>query len=88
MADIFSGSHDLYLRFGFVDMSHTDIDLNEWDNFKFRGFGVYRSYAMLRQPGISGATWKLGYGTRQLLHYQLRVATCTDRGMVYWMSYD
>ena len=45
----FPGSHNLYLRFGFMDKSHSDTDLNEWDNFKFRGFGIYRSYAMLRQ---------------------------------------
>lgn len=51
----FPGSHDLYLRFGFEDVDHRDVDLNEWDNFKFRGFGIYRSYAMLRQPKISVA---------------------------------
>jgi len=46
----FPGSHDLYLRLGFEDVEHCDADLNAWDNFKFRGFGIYRLYAMKRQP--------------------------------------
>ena len=49
----FPGSHGLYLRFGFQDVEHIDTDLNEWDHFRFRGFGIYRSYAMLRQSKVS-----------------------------------
>ncbi|KAH7309812.1 acyl-CoA N-acyltransferase [Stachybotrys elegans] len=45
----FPGSHGLYLRFGFQDVDHRDIDLNAWDNHKMRGFGVYRQYAMVRR---------------------------------------
>jgi predicted N-acetyltransferase YhbS len=44
----FPGSHSLYLRFGFVDMDHRDVDLNAWDKNRMRGFGIYRQYAMRR----------------------------------------
>jgi len=44
------GSHKLYLRFGFTDVDYRDVDLNAWDDYRFRGYGTYRSYAMLRQP--------------------------------------
>jgi GNAT superfamily N-acetyltransferase len=43
------GSHSLYLRAGFVDVVHRDVDLNEWDGFKYRGHGLYRTYMMERQ---------------------------------------
>ncbi|KAI0199713.1 acyl-CoA N-acyltransferase [Astrocystis sublimbata] len=46
----FPGSHSLYLRNGFVDKGHVDNDLNAWDNNRCRGFGVYRAFAMVRQP--------------------------------------
>ncbi|PMD48407.1 acyl-CoA N-acyltransferase [Hyaloscypha variabilis F] len=46
----FPGSHSLYLRFGFEDVEHQDIDLNKWDHYRFRGFGIYRQYFMARQP--------------------------------------
>jgi GNAT superfamily N-acetyltransferase len=46
----FPGSHNLYLRFGFEDVEHQDIDLNKWDHYRFRGFGIYRNYSMVRQP--------------------------------------
>jgi GNAT superfamily N-acetyltransferase len=42
-------SHNLYLRFGFEDVDHRDTDLNAWDKNKFRGYGIYRSYAMVRR---------------------------------------
>ncbi|TRX89945.1 hypothetical protein FHL15_009217 [Xylaria flabelliformis] len=45
----FPGSHDLYLRFGFCDVDHRDVDLNAWDKNKMRGYGVYRQYAMVRR---------------------------------------
>ncbi|KAI1815145.1 acyl-CoA N-acyltransferase [Poronia punctata] len=45
----FPGSHNLYLRFGFEDVDHRDIDLNAWDDNKMRGFGIYRQYAMVRR---------------------------------------
>ncbi|KAF4626415.1 hypothetical protein G7Y89_g11744 [Cudoniella acicularis] len=44
------GSHALYLRFGFEDRGFFDIDLNEWDGGRCKGFGAYRSYAMCRAP--------------------------------------
>lgn len=46
----FPGSHSLYLRHGFVDVDHRDNDLNKWDDNKFRGFGIYRAWAMVRRP--------------------------------------
>ncbi|KAH8176920.1 acetyltransferase (GNAT) family protein [Sarocladium implicatum] len=45
----FPGSHNLYLRFGFEDVDHRDLDLNAWDQNRMRGFGVYRQYAMVRR---------------------------------------
>ncbi|KAG9237898.1 acyl-CoA N-acyltransferase [Amylocarpus encephaloides] len=48
----FPGSHELYLKLGFVDVEHSDVDLNEWDGGRCRGYGIYRSYAMRR--GIGG----------------------------------
>lgn len=44
----FPGSHSLYLRFGFKDVEHRDVDLNAWDNGILRGYGIYRQYAMVR----------------------------------------
>ncbi|KAI0514691.1 acyl-CoA N-acyltransferase [Xylaria bambusicola] len=44
----FPGSHGLYLRFGFCNVDHRDVDLNTWDKNRMRGFGVYRQYAMVR----------------------------------------
>lgn len=52
----FPGSHHLYLRFGFEDVEYTDLDLNKWDHYRFRGFGIYRQYSMVRQPRISDST--------------------------------
>ncbi|KAH9905748.1 acyl-CoA N-acyltransferase [Xylariomycetidae sp. FL2044] len=46
----FPGSHSLYLRHGFADVDHADIDLNAWDRNRHRGFGIYRQYAMVRKP--------------------------------------
>ncbi|TGJ82894.1 hypothetical protein E0Z10_g5838 [Xylaria hypoxylon] len=46
----FPGSHSLYLRHGFVDIDHRDNDLNAWDSNRCRGYGIYRAYAMVRQP--------------------------------------
>ena len=37
----FPGAHSLYGKFGFADIGHFDIDLNEY-GVKFRGFGIYR----------------------------------------------
>ncbi|MCJ1324659.1 hypothetical protein MMC10_001321 [Thelotrema lepadinum] len=48
----FPGSHGLYLRHGFSDVDHQDLDLNAWDDYRFRGYGIYRSYAMVRQPSV------------------------------------
>ncbi|KAH8882059.1 hypothetical protein GQ53DRAFT_847839 [Thozetella sp. PMI_491] len=46
----FPGSHSLYLRHGFANVMHHDLDLNEWDKGRLRGFGIYRSYLMARKP--------------------------------------
>ena len=46
----FPGAHPMYMKLGFKDLTYFDVDLNEWGT-KQRGYGVYRSYAMLRQPG-------------------------------------
>ncbi|KAI3322679.1 acyl-CoA N-acyltransferase [Xylariaceae sp. AK1471] len=45
----FPQSHSLFLRHGFVDVDHRDTDLNAWDNNRFRGYGIYRAYAMVRR---------------------------------------
>ncbi|KAI0486867.1 acyl-CoA N-acyltransferase [Xylaria cf. heliscus] len=49
----FPGSHSLYLRHGFVDVDYRDNDLNAWDNNRCRGYGIYRAYAMVRQPQVN-----------------------------------
>ena len=49
----FPGSHGLYLRNGFSDVHHEDLDLNAWDGNRFRGYGIYRTYAMVRQPSVN-----------------------------------
>lgn len=41
--------YSLYLRHDFVVLDHADIDLNEWGR-KFCGYGIHRSYSMLREP--------------------------------------
>lgn len=45
----FPGAHDLYLRLGYKDVASFGIDLNDWGR-KGRGYGVYTSYGMLREP--------------------------------------
>ena len=45
----FPGAHHLYLKLGYEDIKHFDVDLNEYGE-KYRGFGIYRNWAMLRQP--------------------------------------
>jgi hypothetical protein len=45
----FPGAHDMYLKLGYKEMGVFEIDLNHYGR-KDRGFGIYRSYAMLRQP--------------------------------------
>ncbi|KAJ8070663.1 hypothetical protein OCU04_001034 [Sclerotinia nivalis] len=49
----FPGSHTLYLRLGFEDVEYNDLDLSKWDKRKYRGFGIYRSYAMKRPTATS-----------------------------------
>ncbi|KAH8901245.1 acyl-CoA N-acyltransferase [Thozetella sp. PMI_491] len=46
----FPGSHTLYLRHRFTDVKYHDMDLNEWDKGRLRGYGIYRSYLMMREP--------------------------------------
>ena len=52
----FPRSHGLYLRSGFEDVEHCDLDLNAFDGSHLRGYGIYRTYAMVRRPAgaISG----------------------------------
>ncbi len=45
----FPGAHGLYQKLGYKDIKHFDVDLNEWGT-KHRGYGIYRSYGMLRKP--------------------------------------
>jgi hypothetical protein len=45
----FPKARDLYARFGFVEKVRFDFDLNEW-GVKYRGYGIYRSYGMVREP--------------------------------------
>lgn len=45
----FPGAHGFYKKMGFEVVDQADIDLGEWGT-KFRGYGVYRSYAMLHRP--------------------------------------
>ena len=46
----FPCSRDFYLKMGFVKVEYADLDLNAWDKFRHRGYGMYRNYAMVRQP--------------------------------------
>jgi N-acetylglutamate synthase-like GNAT family acetyltransferase len=48
------GSHGFYLRLGFEDVVVRDTDLNEWDGFRYRGYGIYRSCSMKRIPRLDG----------------------------------
>jgi GNAT superfamily N-acetyltransferase len=48
----FPGAHEVYLKCGFEDFLVHDTDLNAWDNHLFRGYGIYRSYIMVRKPKI------------------------------------
>jgi GNAT superfamily N-acetyltransferase len=51
----FPGARDMYLKLGYKDIANFDMDLNEYGK-KYRGFGIYRSYGMLRQPEGSPST--------------------------------
>jgi hypothetical protein len=46
----FPGAHNMYLKLGYKEINVFEINLNNYGK-KDRGFGIYRSYAMLRQPG-------------------------------------
>ncbi len=46
----FPGAHHLYLKWGYEDVDYFEVDLNEHGR-KYRGFGIYRSWAMIRKPG-------------------------------------
>lgn len=46
----FPGAYDLYVKHGYEEIGHGDIDLGKFGK-PYRGFGIYRSYAMLREPG-------------------------------------
>ncbi len=45
----FPGGHGLYQKFGYKDIQHFDVDLNEWGT-KHREGGISRSYGMLGEP--------------------------------------
>jgi hypothetical protein len=50
----FPGAYEMYLKLGYKDVGHFEFDFNNYGK-KYRGFGIYRSYRMLRQPGGSSA---------------------------------
>lgn len=43
----FPAPHHFYLRYGFRDLGHFETDLRTWAG-EFTGFGIYRTYGMLR----------------------------------------
>lgn len=43
----FPAPHRFYLRHGFRDLGYFDTDLRRWGG-EFTGFGIYRTYGMLR----------------------------------------
>jgi hypothetical protein len=45
----FPGAHGMYLKLGYADTGHFDVDLNEWAREKWTGYGIYRSYGMVRE---------------------------------------
>ena len=45
----FPGAYDLYKKHGFEEVGHGDTDMNKFGK-PYRGFGIYRQFAMLRQP--------------------------------------
>jgi GNAT superfamily N-acetyltransferase len=46
----FPASHSLYLRHGFKDVDYRDIDMSKFARWKLTGYGIHRSYAMVREP--------------------------------------
>lgn len=46
----FPGAHGIYLYLGYEDKDYFDVDLNAWSREKYRGYGIYRSYGMVREP--------------------------------------
>lgn len=48
----FPGAHGIYVHMGYKDTDYFDIDLNAWSKEKYRGYGIYRSYGMLREPNL------------------------------------
>ncbi|KAH8886221.1 acyl-CoA N-acyltransferase [Thozetella sp. PMI_491] len=47
-------SHGVFLKNGFLDHKHYDMDFNKLDNNRLRGFGIYRSYLMVREHPQKG----------------------------------
>lgn len=45
----FPKARNLYARFGFVEKVTFDLDLNEF-GIRNRGYGIYWSYGMVREP--------------------------------------
>ncbi|KUJ07680.1 acyl-CoA N-acyltransferase [Mollisia scopiformis] len=45
----FPGAHHLYLKWGYENVEKFDVDLGAYGE-KYRGFGIYRTWAMIRQP--------------------------------------
>lgn len=48
----FPNAHGMYLKLGYEDRLHFDVDLSEYTE-KYCGFGVYRSSGMVREPKAS-----------------------------------
>jgi hypothetical protein len=49
-AQVGSDERELYLTYGWEPVGFADIDLSEW-NGQHRGYGIYRTYGMVRKPG-------------------------------------
>jgi ribosomal protein S18 acetylase RimI-like enzyme len=46
---VFPQAHGLYEKLRYTNIGFEDVDLNEWGK-KLSGYGIYRQYAMVRQP--------------------------------------
>jgi ribosomal protein S18 acetylase RimI-like enzyme len=50
----FPGAYSLYCKMDYEEVKHFDVDLNAWSKKKWTGFGIYRSYGMVREVGGLG----------------------------------
>jgi hypothetical protein len=47
----FPNAHGMYLKLGYEDKNHFDVDLSDY-TAKYCGFGVYRSFGMVKDPEV------------------------------------